>query len=86
MAERQYLGCEYRPGGRLYTYHYDHDGTAPAAVGDRVKIADAEDPSAWKYVRVAALVERPAYATKPVLELAGSVKTQLKLSLGGKPS
>lgn len=78
---RQYLACAFRPGGPRYTYHFDHDET-PAVVGDRMKVETSSELG-WQTVHVAAIVDAPAFPTKPLLGFA-DLKVQLRLSLGGK--
>lgn len=61
----QYLACKFSPvDGCAYTYHNDGE---PLAVGDMAKVASSRDPSAWKRVRVEAIVDKPGVETKPIL-------------------
>jgi len=72
-TERQYVGIAFRPGGRVYTYHYDHDG-APLAKGDRVTV-DGRD--GWQTVTVDSVTDKvPTFDTKPVRSVVGDGQAQ----------
>lgn len=63
---RQYLSCEFKPGGRRYTYH--HDGE-PCAPGDRVNVETRG--GSIKPITVAEISPHaPLYETKPIVGLA----------------
>jgi hypothetical protein len=60
---RQFVGCTFHPGGRVYTYHNDGE---PVAVGQEVRVEARE--GSWKAVTVVSITdEAPAFPTKPVL-------------------
>ena len=59
---RQYVGCTFKGGGRIYTYHNDGD---PVAVGQEVKVESRE--GGWQRVTVVSVSEQaPSFATKPI--------------------
>lgn len=50
---------------RTYTYTWDGDELFP---GDRVKVPDNRDPTAWKRVTVVSVTDKaPPFACKPIL-------------------
>lgn len=64
-ANRQYLRCAFKPGGKIYVYHNDGEPVMP---GDECKVADARDETAWTRVFVISIqTEPPEYETKPIL-------------------
>jgi len=62
---RQYLACEFTPGGRRYTYHNDGE---PFSVGDRV-VVDGKNGEA-KIIVAEIVAEPPPFDTKPIKGLA----------------
>lgn len=63
---RQYLACEFKPGGRRYTYH--HDGE-PCAIGDLVQV-EVRGGQIQRVTVAEISIEAPPYDTKPILGLA----------------
>lgn len=63
---RQFLACEFKPGGRQYTYH--NDGP-PVAEGDRVRV-EVRGGSVQSVRVVEIWAAPPSYETKPILGLA----------------
>ena len=63
---RQFLACEFKPGGRRYTYH--HDGE-PVAIGDLVQV-ETRGGSIQRITVADISIEAPPYETKPILGLA----------------
>lgn len=64
--KRLFVSVEFKPDGRRYTYHSD----LPLFVGDRVKVTDFRDPTAWQRATVVAIdVAQPAppIVTKSIL-------------------
>ena len=59
---RQYLGCEFKPGGRLYTYHNDGE---PAAEGDEVLVNTSRGMQSVTVIE--AHHRKPPFATKPII-------------------
>lgn len=66
MSNRQYAACEFKPGSRAYTYHWDGDPLAP---GDRVMV-EARSGGNQAVSVVSASDQPPPFATKPILGLA----------------
>lgn len=67
---RQYVAVKFRPSdARQYTYHNDGE---PLIVGDIVKVEDRSGDG-WKRVQVAAIVEQPPFATKPIIGKAPAI-------------
>lgn len=62
----KYVAVKFKPeDSRTYTYSWDGPDLFP---GDRVKVADNRDPSAWKRVTVVSVSdEAPPFACKPIL-------------------
>lgn len=64
----QFVKCRFNPWNER-SYTYANDG-APVAVGDMVKVPDAQDPDAWKRVEVVEIdCDEPTFACKPILGL-----------------
>lgn len=62
---RRYFAVEFHPNGRSHTYHFD--GDEALAAGDEVKVADRDDPTAWKRVTVVGDAQKPTFDTKAIL-------------------
>jgi len=64
MGGRQFVGVDFRPGGRVYTYHWDGE---PVTLGDLVRVPE-KSGDGWKKVRVVEVSwTAPAYATRAIL-------------------
>jgi hypothetical protein len=62
--ERRYYGCEFKPGGKAFTYHYDGP---ELFVGDRVKVPD-RDGIGWQRVTVISVTDKtPSFPSKEIL-------------------
>lgn len=60
---RQFVGCTFHEGGRVYTYHNDGD---PVSVGQEVKVPARE--GGWKRVTVSSVTDQaPSFSTKAIL-------------------
>lgn len=62
----KFVAVKFKPeDSRTYTYSWDGPDLFP---GDRVKVADNRDPSAWKRVTVVSVSdEAPPFACKPII-------------------
>lgn len=63
---RQYLGCTFKPGGKIYVYHNDGDPVVP---GDEIKVPDPRgEPGDWLRASVVEILTiAPEFETKGVL-------------------
>lgn len=71
----KFVAVKFKPeDSRTYTYSWDGPDLFP---GDRVKVADNRDPSAWKRVTVVSVSdEAPPFACKPILGRVEDVPTE----------
>ena len=59
---RQFLACEFKPGGRRYTYVNEGE---PVAIGDLVKVATRGSIQVITVADVA--IEEPPFECKPII-------------------